>query len=99
MKRLSKTEALKIIRRICFSGSYVLKFHGRQRSEARNVDMQDILAVIEGGFIKKEAEPDIKTGRWIYNVEGETPDGDKLRICIDIEDENNRVNILTVIKK
>jgi len=51
--------------------------------------MNDIMTVLKQGNILSQPEPHIKTGRWIYNVKGETLDGEHLNISVDIDDNKN----------
>lgn len=96
-KRFSKTEALKLIREITVTGSILPSAHVKERMKERYFDMQDVLNCISTGRILKEPEQHEVSGHWIYQVEGQTVDGDNLRIPVDIDKENNRLIIVTGI--
>lgn len=46
--------------------------------------MPDVIHAIRFGLIFEEPEQDIKTGEWKYRVEGESVDGEPLRVVIAI---------------
>ena len=94
-KRYSKIEALRIIQRILKNGEIAFTAHSEDRMIERRFDMQDFFYVLKKGKIIKEPEIHLKTGHWIYRVEGKTLDDKTLKISVDIEEEENRINILT----
>lgn len=59
--------------------------------------MRDVLRVIETGLIIMEPDIHPKTNRFNYRIEGETTDKRKLIVCVDIYDDENYINIVTVI--
>jgi hypothetical protein len=94
-KKHSKTEALKIIRRIRRDGVVVPTNHLKVRMRERGFEMRDVIEAINKGAIYDEAEMHPKTGRWNYTVRGKTVDGESLDLVIDLDEDNERVVILT----
>ena len=63
----------------------------------REISMQDVVYVLKRGKIYLEPEPHQKTGNWIYRVQGKTLDDVYLIIPVDIQEEQNRIKILTAM--
>ena len=85
---MGKAEALKKVKSILRTGSVIFTGHARKRMEERGFDAQDIEHVLKNGAIFKEAEPHPRTGKWNYNIEGETVDGNNLRVTVEIRPNN-----------
>ncbi len=88
MKRMGKAEALKKVKSILRTGNVIFTDHARKRMKERGFSSQDIEHVLKNGAIFKEAEPHPRTGKWNYNIEGETVDGNNLRVTIEIRPGN-----------
>lgn len=97
MKKYSKREALKLIRRIVQEGKVILSKHARQRMQERKVTVEDILFIVKNGIINTEPEIHIKTGRWTYRVEGKDLDERSIHLLVDIYEEDVIIIVLTVI--
>jgi len=95
--KLSKDQALKIIKKILKNGFYSPTKHFRKRMNERDFDILDVLYAIKKGNIYNEPELHPKTDRWTYTVEGVTIGGQKIKIVVDIDEENNRIRFLTGI--
>ena len=93
-KKHSKAEALKLIRKLAKSG-VIFSSHVKQRMTERGFQARDVLYVIESGAIYSEPEVHLKTGRWIYKVEGKTFDGERLHVFVDIKEKDNCIVVLT----
>ena len=52
----------------------MLSKHFRQRLRERNVSMQDIIAIIKNGVIRRDPEKDLVTSEWKYRIEGTSID-------------------------
>ncbi len=88
MKRMGKAEALKKVKAILRTGNVIFTGHARQRMKERGFDTQDVEHVLKNGAIFKEAEPHPRTGKWNYNIEGKTVDGNNLRVTVEIRPNN-----------
>ncbi len=96
--KYSTRQALKVVQTIIKDGGgLVLSGHYKKRMLERGVDVRDVLHVIKTGRIPGEPEPHIKTGKWIYTIEGLTLDGVKLKVPVSIYDEEQKVVIVTVM--
>lgn len=88
-KRYAPAEAMRRIKRNLSNGETIPTSHFTERLKKRGIDMQDVLNVLRKGTIPSPPEPHLTTGRWIYNVEGETIEGKSLKISVDIDDSRN----------
>lgn len=98
--KYSPQQALELIRKILNEGGYISpsKRHAkRDRMPERDVDMQDIeILLLETGSIKREPEWDDEHLNYKYRIEGIDDYGDELVVIIVIDDENWRIQIITV---
>jgi hypothetical protein len=94
--RLSKTDALKLLRQCLQTGVIEYHPHFEKRCRERGVDPQDAQHVLRKGIIYDEPELDIRFQEWRYKVEGKPPDGDKLRVVISFL-ERDEVLVITVM--
>jgi hypothetical protein len=88
-KRYAPAEAMRRIKSNLSNGETILTSHFTERLKKRGIDMQDVLNILRQGTIPSPPEPHLTTGRWIYNVEGETIEGESLKISVDIDDSKN----------
>jgi hypothetical protein len=91
--RLSRTDALKLLRQCMQTGVVEYHPHFEKRCLERSVDLVDAQYVLRKGIIYDEPELDIRFQEWRYKVEGKTPDSDKLRIVIAFLE---RVEVLVI---
>jgi hypothetical protein len=95
-ERLSKGDAVRIIRSCVENGFIQFLPHFRARCLERGVDAQDVLSVLKRGGIFDEPELDIRRNQWRYKVEGPTSEGERLAVIVAFTDENTTV-VITVI--
>jgi hypothetical protein len=96
VSRLSKSEALKLLRRCLATGIVEYHPHFEKRCRERGVDPMDAQYVLRKGIIYDEAELDIRFQEWRYKVEGKPPDSTKLKVVITFI-EKDEVLVLTVM--
>jgi hypothetical protein len=94
--RLSKSDALKLLRECLHTGIVEYHPHFEKRCRERSVDPQDAQYVLRKGIIYDEPEMDIRYREWRYKVEGKPPDGDKLKVVITFL-ERDEVLVITVM--
>jgi Domain of unknown function (DUF4258) len=94
--RLSKSDALKLLRQCLQSGIVEYHPHFEKRCRERGVDPQDAQYVLRKGIIYDEAELDIRFQEWRYKVEGKPPDSDKLKVVVTFL-EKDEVLVITVM--
>lgn len=97
-ERYSRIEALKIVRRIVKTGAIIPTAHLQDMMKERNFDMQDIVNCLNTGAILKEPELHLKTGKWIYTIEGKTIEGRLIKMPVQIDKEKNQLIVITGIK-
>jgi hypothetical protein len=96
ISRLSKSDALKLLRQCFETGIVEYHPHFAKRCKERGVDPQDAQYVLRRGIIYEEPELDIRFQEWRYKVEGLPPDGAKLKVVIAFLERDN-VLVLTVM--
>ncbi len=96
VSRLSKSEALKLLRRCLTTGIVEYHPHFEKRCRERGVDPMDAQYVLRKGIIYDEAELDIRFQEWRYKVEGKPPDSTKLKVVVTFI-EKDEVLVLTVM--
>jgi hypothetical protein len=74
--RLSKSDALKLLRKCLENGIVEYHPHFAQRCRTRGIDPVDAQYVLRKGVIYDEAELDVRFQEWRYKVEGKPPDAD-----------------------
>lgn len=95
--RLSKSDALKLLRECLKSGIVEYHPHFSQRCRERGVDAQDAQFVLRKGFIYDEPELNLRFQEWRYKVEGKPPDSEKrLKVVITFL-ERDEVLVITVM--
>lgn len=95
--RLSRSDALKLLRECLKSGTVEYHPHFAQRCQERGVDPQDAQLVLRKGTIYDEAELDLRFQEWRYKVEGKPPDSEKrLKVVITFL-ERDEVLVITVM--
>ncbi len=98
--KYSPQQALDLIRKILDEGGYIVpsRIHaGRLRMAERNVDMQDLeILLTETGVIKRDAEWDENHKNFKYRVEGTDGLGEELIAIVAIEENDERIKIVTV---
>lgn len=94
--RVSKTDALKLLRKCLQGGIVEYHPHFERRCRERGVDPQDAQYVLRNGFIYDEPELDIRFQEWRYKVEGKPPDSDKLKVVIAFL-ERDEVLVITIM--
>lgn len=94
--RLSKSDALRLLRECLNSGIVEYHPHFSQRCRERGVDPADAQFVLRKGIIYDEPELDLRFQEWRYKVEGRPPDGEKLKVVITFI-ERDEVLVITVM--
>jgi hypothetical protein len=94
--RLSKSDALKLLRECFKSGVVEYHPHFEQRCRERGIDPLDAQFVLRRGIIYDEPELDIRFQEWRYKVEGKPPDGEKLKVVITFL-KKDEVLVITVM--
>ncbi len=94
--RLSKSDALKLLRQCLETGIVEYHPHFTKRCKERGVDPQDAQYVLRRGVIYDEPELDLRFQEWRYKVEGQLPDTEKLKVVITFL-ERDEVLVLTVM--
>ena len=97
LERLSRSEALRLLRECLRSGQIIPGRHFRDELAAEGFILPDALRVLKTGSIFREPEPDPKTGEWKYRVEGSEVDGKWLCIvfCFKSEDTVFLITVFT----
>jgi hypothetical protein len=97
MPRLSRSDALKLLRECLRTGVVEYHPHFAQRCRERGVDLLDAQFVLRKGVIYDEPELDLRFQEWRYKVEGKPPDGEKkLKVVISFL-ERDEVLVITVM--
>jgi hypothetical protein len=96
VSRLSKSEALKLLRKCLESGIVEYHPHFALRCRDRGIDPLDAQYALRKGVIYDEAELDVRFQEWRYKVEGKPPDGEKLKVVITFL-ERDEVLVITVM--
>jgi hypothetical protein len=96
MPRLSKSDALKLLRQCMQTGIVEYHPHFEKRCRERGVDPQDAQFVLRKGIIYDEPELDVRFREWRYKIEGKPPDSDKLKVVITFL-EKDEVLVITVM--
>ncbi len=94
----SKAVAARLIKSIARSGSVRTTKHAVSRMGQRDISMQDILCAFSNGHVIASPELDIKTNRWKYTITGNGIDVKGIKIITDINDEENYLLIITVMR-
>lgn len=94
--RFSKSEALKLLRQCFAAGIVEYHPHFEKRCRERGINPQDAQLVLRKGMIYDEPELDVRFQEWRYKVEGQPPDGEKLKVVIAFL-EMDEVLVLTVM--
>ena len=79
------------------TGSIRLTGHFRIELGNDGLVMGDVLTVCRSGAVLRAPEPDLRTGDWIYRIEGRTPDDDSIAVVFKFEGE--RAVFITVWKE
>ena len=96
--RLSRPEAIRLLRECVQKGNIIPGRHFRDELEKERLNLQDAVRVLKTGNIFSEPEPDTKTGDWKYRVEGTEVDGKWLAIvfCFKTEDTAFLITVFSV---
>lgn len=95
--RLSRSDALKLLRKCLAAGVVEYHPHFARRCQERGVDPQDAQFVLRRGIIYDEPELDVRFQEWRYKVEGKPPDREKrLKVVIAFL-EQDEVLVITVM--
>lgn len=98
MGKLSRTQALRFIKRAINEGSLLLTKHARQRMKERKIDISDVMMVLKTGNIFDEPEPHPVTGEWVYKVEGKNIDGENISVNVTLKEDSGKIVIITVYR-
>jgi hypothetical protein len=94
--RLSKSDALKLLRECLTNGIVEYHPHFARRCKVRGIDPMDAQYVLRKGIIYDEPELDIRFQEWRYKIEGKPPDAEKLKVVIAFL-ERDEVLVITVM--
>lgn len=78
-------------------GTVRLTGHFREELTKDELVLGDVLAVCRSGAVVRAPEPDLRTGEWIYRLEGRTVDDDRIAVVFKLEGE--RAVFITVWKE
>lgn len=97
-KRLDRTQARKVLTQyltLYAQGKAILHLteHFKIRCLERGANLNDAINVMKAGLIRKQGEPDIKTGQIVYNVETA-----KMEISFQLLGEN-RIRLITIKRR
>jgi Domain of unknown function (DUF4258) len=98
LERLSRPEALKLLRECVRTGKIIPGKHFRDELANERLVLPDALRVLKTGNIFQEPESDPKTGEWKYRVEGSEVDGKWLSIVFCFKSEDT-VFLITVFSE
>lgn len=95
----SNAQAVEILRRILKNdGDLEIRAHCYARMAERSVDDLDIELVLEeNGAIHCDPEFDEKHHRWKYSVDGYDSENQRLRVVVNISEQNWRVTAISVV--
>jgi len=98
VERLSRPEAVKLLRECLRIGKIIPGKHFRDELAAEGLILPDALRVLKTGNIFHEPECDLKTGDWKYRVEGREVDGKWLAIvfCFRATDTAFLITVFSV---
>lgn len=82
VERLSRPDAIKLLRECVQKGNIIPGRHFRDELEKEGLNLQDAVRVLKTGNIFLEPESDTKTGDWKYRIEGTEVDGKWLAIVV-----------------
>lgn len=74
-------------------GNIVTTLHIKERMQARNFSMQDIMHVIEHGRLKQNFLWNEKCSQWNFDIKGLAIDGEPLTVRLAIE--KNKLILIT----
>lgn len=98
VERLSRQDAVKLLRECVRVGKIIPGKHFRDELAAEGLIFPDALRVLKTGQIYNEPEPDSKTGEWKYRIEGREVDGKWLAIvfCFKATDTAFLITVFSV---
>jgi hypothetical protein len=85
-----------VVSRIVYFGAIREAFHSAVERETRDISQDDISAMLEGDW-KLAAEPDwdVEHRNWEYKLRGFDIEGDELVLKIAVNEEMQRITIIT----
>jgi len=93
---LSNDQAKAKLARCLAAGTVRLTGHFREELAKDDLVMGDVLTACRSGAVLCAPEPDLRTGEWIYRIEGRTADGFVVAVVFKFEGE--RAVLITVWK-
>jgi hypothetical protein len=87
VRRLSRTEAVDLVRHCLSSGRVIPGKHFREELANEGLDILDAHYVLRTGNIFQEPEPDIRSGDWKFRMEGTDLEGKPLAVVFCFKDE------------
>ena len=94
---LTNDQAKAQLVRCLAAGTVRLTGHFREELAKDDLVIGDVLAVCRSAVVIRAAEPDLRTGEWIYRIEGRTTDDDRIAVVFKFEGE--RAVFITVWKE
>ena len=88
-------QAPKIIAGAVKDGRVSITKHAKGQMAKRDIIMTDVLRVLQKGHIFQPPDRDVKTGAWVYRVEGHTVDSVSVKVAVEITDAGD-INVVTV---
>jgi Domain of unknown function (DUF4258) len=86
LKRLSRQEAIDLVRHCLEDGEVRYGSHFRKALLDEGLTIPDARAVLRSGAIYDEPEEDIRSGEWKYRVEGYEPGGKWLVVVLTFKE-------------
>jgi len=94
---LDQRQAYEAIQRILGLPTQALTFtaHCRQRARERNFSTEDVWRVLRFGSVAPTPDWDEMRREWVYRVSGRDYDNDPLTVKVVIDQENDRLRIVS----
>ena len=94
---LGNAQAKIELNRCLSEGTVIYSKHFREELANDKLTTADILAVCRSGLITMAPEKDIKSGKWKYRIEGNSPSS--VRLALVFTFRPNQVVFITVFKR
>lgn len=92
-ERLSRDDAVRLVRRCLEDGEIILTKHFRDKLEFLGVSMVEARYILQHGVIWNEPEFDLRHRQWNYRIEGTEPDGQHLAVVFAFVEESSSLLI------
>jgi hypothetical protein len=76
-------------------GTFRETFHSADERSYRNITQEDMLHMLQGGWILVGTEFDDEHHNWKYRVAGKDIEGDDLSLIIAVDPGENRITVIS----